>query len=93
MRGVPGIQAWLNVPAIGCRGSRLVPPAANDSPAFGQYRPHPDGTGHLPRALRVVAFSGDRITGITAFRDAKRLFPPFGLPDHLYEDSPTDARI
>ena len=26
-------------PATGCRGSRLVPTAANGSPAFGQYRP------------------------------------------------------
>ncbi|CAM5414052.1 DNA-directed RNA polymerase sigma-70 factor [Streptomyces spiroverticillatus] len=92
MRGVPDIQAWLNGPAIGCRGSRLVPTAANGSPAFGQYRPHPDGTGYLPWALQVVEFSGDRITGITAFRDTERLFPLFGLPAHLDKVSLTGTR-
>lgn len=92
MRGVPDIQAWLGGPAVGCRGSRLVPTAANGSPAFGQYRPHPDGAGYLPWALQVVEFSGDRIAGITAFRDTERLFPLFGLPDHLDEDLPTGTR-
>ncbi|MFG3264631.1 MULTISPECIES: sigma-70 family RNA polymerase sigma factor family protein [Streptomyces] len=48
MRGVRDIQAWLTGPAIGCVGSRLVPTTANDSPAFGQYRPLPDGTGYEP---------------------------------------------
>ncbi|MFG3513134.1 hypothetical protein [Streptomyces bobili] len=48
MRGVRDIQAWLTGPAIGCLGSRLVPTMANDSPAFGQYRPLPDGTGYEP---------------------------------------------
>ncbi|MEU8573144.1 sigma-70 family RNA polymerase sigma factor [Streptomyces asoensis] len=92
MRGVPDIQAWLTGPAIGCRGSRLVPTAANGSPAFGQYRPHRDGTGYEPWALQVVEFSGDRITGITAFRDTERLFPLFGLPGRLGEDARLGAR-
>ncbi|KJK46958.1 sigma-70 family RNA polymerase sigma factor [Streptomyces sp. NRRL F-4428] len=93
MRGVPEIRAWLTGPAIGCRGSRLIPTAANGSPAFGQYRPRrgPDGAGYEPWALQVLEFSGDRITGITAFRDTERLFPVFGLPDHLHEDAPTSA--
>ncbi|UQW99423.1 sigma-70 family RNA polymerase sigma factor [Streptomyces sp. RerS4] len=91
MRGVPDIQAWLTGPAIGCRGSRLIPTTANGSPAFGQYRPHPDGTGYLPWALQVVEVSGDRITGITAYRDTERLFPLFGLPDRLDEGSRTCA--
>ncbi|MFD7556164.1 sigma-70 family RNA polymerase sigma factor [Streptomyces sp. NPDC059835] len=87
MRGVPDIRAWLTGPAIGCRGSRLVPTTANGSPAFGQYRPQPGGgTGYVPWALQVVEFSGDRISGITAFRDTDRLFPLFGLPDRLGED-------
>ncbi|WP_151774158.1 sigma-70 family RNA polymerase sigma factor [Streptomyces abyssomicinicus] len=92
MRGVPDIQAWLTGPAIGCRGSRLVPTTANGSPAFGQYRPRSDGTGYVPWALQVVDFAGDRITGITAFRDTERLFPLFALPDHLGEDVRLDAR-
>ncbi|MFJ5019153.1 sigma-70 family RNA polymerase sigma factor [Streptomyces griseoluteus] len=92
MRGVPEIQAWLTGPAIGCRGSRLVPTAANGSPAFGQYRPHPDGTGYVPWALQVVEFSGDRISAITAFRDTELLFPLFGLPGLLGEDARCGAR-
>ncbi|MFI6039194.1 sigma-70 family RNA polymerase sigma factor [Streptomyces sp. NPDC051315] len=92
MRGVPDIQAWLTGPAVGCRGSRLVPTVANGTTAFGQYRPRPDGAGYTPWALQVVEFSGDRITGITAFRDTDRLFPVFGLPDHLSEDTPLATR-
>ncbi|MDX2292996.1 MULTISPECIES: sigma-70 family RNA polymerase sigma factor [Streptomyces] len=83
MRGVPDIGSWLAGPAVGCRGSRLVPTLANGSPAFGQYRPRTDGTGFEPWALQVVEFSGDRIASITAFRDTARLFPLFGLPDRL----------
>ncbi|WP_338496222.1 sigma-70 family RNA polymerase sigma factor [Streptomyces sp. SJL17-4] len=87
MRGVPDIEAWLTGPAVGCRGSRLIPTTANGTPAFGQYRPRADGAGYTPWALQVIDFSGDRITGITAFRDTDRLFPLFGLPDHLSEDA------
>ncbi|MZE51095.1 sigma-70 family RNA polymerase sigma factor [Streptomyces sp. SID5770] len=83
MRGVADIGSWLDGPAVGCRGSRLVPTVANDSPAFGQYRPRADGTGFEPWALQVVEFSGDRIVSITAFRDTARLFPLFNLPDRL----------
>lgn len=83
MRGAPDIQAWLTGPAVGCRGSRLIRALANGSPAFGQYRPDVDGTGYTPWALQVVEFSGDRIAGITAFRDTDRLFPLFDLPDRV----------
>ncbi|MFB6524569.1 sigma-70 family RNA polymerase sigma factor [Streptomyces sp. NPDC056401] len=85
MRGAPDIHAWLTGPAVGCRGSRLVPTTANGSPAFGQYRPHPDGAGYVPWALQVVEFRGDRISGIAAYRDTDRFFPLFGLPDRLGE--------
>ncbi|WP_217210632.1 sigma-70 family RNA polymerase sigma factor [Streptomyces sp. AC550_RSS872] len=91
MRGVPDIQAWLTGPAVGCRGSRLIPTTANGTPAFGQYRPSLDGTGYEPWALQVIEFSGNRITGINAFRDAERLFPLFGLPAHIGPDSSPDT--
>ncbi|MFD3699825.1 sigma-70 family RNA polymerase sigma factor [Streptomyces sp. NPDC058646] len=91
MRGVSDIQAWLTGPAIGCRGSRLIPTVANDSPAFGQYRPSAGGTGYEPWALQVIEVSGDRITGINAFRDTERLFPLFGLPAHIGPDSGSDT--
>ncbi|MFG3425972.1 RNA polymerase subunit sigma-70 [Streptomyces californicus] len=83
MHGVADIESWLTGPAIGCRGSRLVPTVANGSPAFGQYRPRTDGTGYEPWALQVLEFSGDHIASITAFRDTALLFPLFGLPEHL----------
>ncbi|MFC3575621.1 sigma-70 family RNA polymerase sigma factor [Streptomyces yaanensis] len=83
MQGVSDIQAWLTGPAIGCRGSRLIPTVANGSPAFGQYRPSADGTGFEPWALQVVDITEDRIRDISVFRDTERLFPLFGLPAHI----------
>ncbi|MEO3751322.1 sigma-70 family RNA polymerase sigma factor [Streptomyces sp. B6B3] len=83
MRGVRDIRAWLTGPAVGCRGSRLVPTFANGSPAFGQYRPSTDGAGFEPWALQVIDISGDRITDIGVFRDTQRLFPLFDLPAHI----------
>jgi RNA polymerase sigma-70 factor, ECF subfamily len=69
-------------PGAGCRDSRLIPVAANGSPAFAQYKPDPEG-GYSPWALQVVEISGDRIVGLSFFLDTERLFPAFGLPDHL----------
>lgn len=83
MQGVFDIQAWLTGPAVGCRGSRLIPTFANGSPAFGQYRPSTEGAGFEPWALQVIDFSGDRITDISVFRDTDRLFPLFNLPAHV----------
>jgi len=76
------IRAWCLGPGIGCRGSRLVPVAANGSTAFGQYKPSPDG-GLEPWSLQVLEISGGRISGITFFLDTLRMFPLFGLPDRL----------
>ena len=39
LQGRAEIERWLLGPGAECRGSRLVPEAANGSPAFGQYRP------------------------------------------------------
>ena len=76
------IRRWCLGPGIGCRGSRLLPTMANGSPAFGQYKPAPDG-GLEPWSLQVLELSGDRITGITFFLDTARFFPMFGLPARL----------
>ena len=76
------IRRWCLGPGIGCRGSRLVPTAANGSPAFGQYKPGPAG-GHEPWSLQVLELSGGRIAGITFFLDTASLFPLFGLPARL----------
>lgn len=76
------IVKWCLGPGIGCRGSRLIATEANGSPAFGQYKPAPNG-GLEPWSLQVLELSGDRITGITFFLDTARWFPLFGLPDRL----------
>ena len=74
------VVKWCLGPGIGCRGSRLVATMANGSPAFGQYKPNPDGEGYVPWSLQVLELSGRRIAGITFFLDTERMFPLFGLP-------------
>jgi RNA polymerase sigma-70 factor (ECF subfamily) len=76
------IVNWCLGPGIGCRGSRLIPTTANGSPAFGQYKPAPDG-GYEPWSLQVLELSDDGIAGITFFLDTARFFPLFGLPPRL----------
>ena len=78
------IVAWCLGPGIGCQGSRLVATMANGSPAFGQYKPAPDG-GLEAWSIQVLELSGGRIAGITFFLDTARFFPLFGLPLRLDE--------
>ena len=81
--GRDDIFAWWFGPGIGCRGSRLLETGgANGRPAFGQYKPSPDG-GYDPWALIVVEMSGGGISELTFFLDTQRLFPLFGLPPRL----------
>jgi RNA polymerase sigma-70 factor (ECF subfamily) len=83
LRGRDDIFTWWFGPGIGCRGSRVIPTtAANGAPAFGQYKPSPDG-GHEPWALQVLQLSGGRIAEFTFFLDTDRLFPLFGLSPRL----------
>jgi RNA polymerase sigma-70 factor (ECF subfamily) len=82
LRGAGDIGRFMLGPGGGCRGSRLIPKAANGSPAFGQYKPDPQG-GYSPWALQVVEISGDRIAGLNFFLSTEELFPAFGLPPHL----------
>ncbi|HSJ50170.1 MAG TPA: sigma-70 family RNA polymerase sigma factor [Actinomycetota bacterium] len=76
------IRAWCLGPGIGCKGSRLIPTVANGQPAFGQYKPAPDG-GLEPWSLQVVEIANGRIVGLSFFLDTERLFPLFGLPPRL----------
>ena len=76
------IRKWCLGPGIGCKGSRLIPTVANGAPAFGQYKPSPDGGLEL-WSLQVLEISNGEITGITFFLDTQRLFPMFGLPSRL----------
>ena len=87
LRGQQEICDWMLGPGHGCRGSRLIPVLANGAPAFGQYRPSPDG-GHAPWALQVLEISAGRIVGLNSFLDTDELFPLFGLPPRLEQDGP-----
>jgi len=83
LRGRDDILTWWFGPGIGCRGSRVIPTvSANGSPAFGQYKPAPDG-GFEPWALQVLELSAGRIVEFTFFLDTETLFPLFGLPPRL----------
>lgn len=82
LRGRESVRNWLLGRGSGCRGSRLLPTAASGSPAFGQYRPHPEG-GHTAWALIVLELSSDGIAGWNSFLDTEALFPLFGLPLRL----------
>jgi RNA polymerase sigma-70 factor (ECF subfamily) len=79
--GRDDILAWWVGPGAGCRNSRVVPTVtANGSPAFGQYKPNPDGEGHVPWALQVLEVERGRIVGFTFFLNTETVFPLFGLP-------------
>jgi len=80
LEGRDDMFAWWVGPGIGCRDSRVLPAGrANGFPAYGQYKPGPDG-GHEPWALQVVELAGGKVAEITFFLDTERLFPIFGLP-------------
>jgi len=83
LSGRDDVLAWFFGPGAGCAGSRLLPAGrANGSPAFGQYKPSPQGV-HEPWALAVVELSAGAVVELTFFLDTARLFPLFGLPDRL----------
>jgi RNA polymerase sigma-70 factor (ECF subfamily) len=83
LQGRDDIFAWWVGPGNGCRGSRVIPVvSANGSPAFGQYKPSPNG-GFEPWALQVLELAEGRIVELTFFLDTARLFPLFGLPPRL----------
>jgi RNA polymerase sigma-70 factor (ECF subfamily) len=83
LRGRDDILTWWFGPGIGCKGSRVVPTvSANGSPAFGQYKPAPDG-GYEPWALQVLEIEEGRVVEFSFFLDTETLFPLFGLPPRL----------
>ena len=83
LQGRDDIFTWWFGPGIGCKGSRLVPVGlVNGMPAWGQYKPDPEG-GYEPWSVIVPEVSAGRIVELTFFLDTQRLFPFFGLPDHL----------
>ncbi|MFL5926817.1 MAG: sigma-70 family RNA polymerase sigma factor [Gaiellaceae bacterium] len=86
LRGRDDIFTWWFGPGIACQGSRVIPAGtANGSPAFGQYKPSPDG-GYEPWALQVLELGNGRIGELSFFLDTETLFPLFGLPPRLSAD-------
>jgi RNA polymerase sigma-70 factor (ECF subfamily) len=84
LSGRENILRWWVGPGAGCRGSRVIPTAAaNGSPAFGQYKTSPSGSGYDPWALQVLEIADGRIVELTFFLDTERVFPLFGLPARL----------
>jgi RNA polymerase sigma-70 factor (ECF subfamily) len=79
LSGREPVRAWLLGRGAGCRGSRLVPLAANGSPAFAQYKPAPAG-GYRAWGISVLELDGERVLRWNTFLDVERLFPKFGLP-------------
>jgi RNA polymerase sigma-70 factor (ECF subfamily) len=81
LQGPGEIERWMLGPGRDCRGSRLLPTAANGLAAFGQYKP--DGHGAFrPFAVLVIEISGPRISSMHFFLDTS-VFSAFALPDHL----------
>jgi RNA polymerase sigma-70 factor (ECF subfamily) len=83
LHGREDIFTWWLGPGVGCRGSRVIPAvSANGSPAFGQYKPSPDG-GYEPWALQVLELAHGKIVELTFFLETETIFPLFGLPPRL----------
>jgi RNA polymerase sigma-70 factor (ECF subfamily) len=81
LAGRDDILTWWFGPGSTCRNSRVVPlESANGAPAFGQYRPKPEGDGYEPWALQVVEIENGKVVELTFFLDVERIFPRFGLP-------------
>jgi RNA polymerase sigma-70 factor (ECF subfamily) len=86
VQGATNIGRFMVEPGpSSCRGSLLVPVAANGCPTFAQYKPDPSG-GYTPWAIQVLEITDGKIASMNLFlslMDPERLFPAFGLPLHL----------
>jgi len=81
LRGQDQIRLWMLGPGSECRGSRVLPAAANGCAAFAQYRPDGNG-GHRPWAMQVLETDGNLITGLHCYVFPE-LFTYFGFPAAL----------
>lgn len=94
LQGPDEVAGWLLGTGVGCRGSRLVPTAANGCAAFGSYRvatpDAPTGVTHQPFALQVIEVRDGRISGFHNFLYPE-LFEAFGLPAHLTASDPSGS--
>ncbi|MFB9234387.1 sigma-70 family RNA polymerase sigma factor [Plantactinospora siamensis] len=81
LRGAADIGRFLRGPGRECRGSRLVPLAANGVPAFAHYRRDPAG-GYRAFSIGLVEPVDGLIARLNHFVQPA-LFPLFGLPERL----------
>ncbi|HEX6930735.1 MAG TPA: sigma-70 family RNA polymerase sigma factor [Streptosporangiaceae bacterium] len=81
LRGQDDIRVWMLGPGSECRGSRLLPTAANGCGAFAQYRSDGQG-GYHTWALQVLETDGSHITGLHCYVFPE-LFTYFGFPATL----------
>jgi RNA polymerase sigma-70 factor, ECF subfamily len=84
LRGSSDIVHFMQEPGPShCAGAVLVPVGpVNGVQAWGQYNPSPAG-GYTPWALQVHEATDGKISRMTFFLDAERLFPEFGLAPSL----------
>jgi RNA polymerase sigma-70 factor, ECF subfamily len=81
LAGRDDILTWWFGPGNTCRDSKVVAvKSANGAPAFGQYRPKPEGESYEPWALQVLEIEDGKIVEFTFFLDVETHFPRFGLP-------------
>jgi RNA polymerase sigma-70 factor (ECF subfamily) len=80
LQGSEEIGRWMLGRGIECKGSRLLPTAANGCPAFAHYRSDGEG-GHRAFSLQVLEIEADghRIRALHSFL-VPELFPAFGFP-------------
>lgn len=83
LRGPKAIGAWMLGRGCECRGSKLLPTAANGLPAFGQYRSGQVAGTYEPWSLLVLEIAHGEVVGMNHFLDTDTLFPRFGLPAKL----------
>jgi RNA polymerase sigma-70 factor (ECF subfamily) len=91
---MPPFPLWLQSPAevakflvgtgIACKGSKLVPVAANGDTGFACYHPAPDGDGYAAWCIQLFDVADGRIAGWHNYLSVDpAIFPLFGLPDRL----------
>jgi RNA polymerase sigma-70 factor, ECF subfamily len=87
IQGATAITTWMTQPGPSlCAGSILVPVRANGVRAWAQYKPDPEHGGFTPWALQVHEVVDGKISRMTFFLDAEKLFPLFGLRDRVFDD-------
>jgi RNA polymerase sigma-70 factor (ECF subfamily) len=80
-RGRDTVVTFLGqFPLTGRTRWRVLPTRANGQPAFGHYIW--DGEAFAASELSVLTLAGDRIAGLTVFRDPPSL-SSFGLPERI----------